>query len=228
MLPLQKKYWHSWMTHLTDKEQFNLNRVEEKVYQLFSDDNSGHSYDHIKRVVNLTTRLIVKRADYYVTLMIAYLHDIFDDKMDFGFKDMSSLYETWGLHEDGKLNLIDEGVKSIGFKGGFVAKEKSLEAQIVSDADLLDAMGAIGIARTFYYAGHKGIPFHDTKLEGVIAMDYEDYRHLKRNAIAHFDEKLLNLKDYIVTDKGKAIAKKRHDLIETFYKDFMDEIHGIK
>ena len=224
----QKLYWRSWMKPLTDKQSQNLEIVEKEVMQLFKSDTSGHSYDHIKRVVDLTARLVVEGADLYTTMMIAYLHDILDEKLDFGYDNLEDVYLEFGLEMDETFKDIEHGVLSIGYKGGYTVMEKSLEAQIVSDADMLDAMGAIGIGRAFYYAGSKGQPFHDSGLEGVVSDDIESYRNRKRNVIAHFDEKLLKLKGLIVTPKAKIIAVGRHEFLRKLYEQYMDELSGDK
>lgn len=200
-----------------------LEAVDRNIKDLFSSDASGHDYDHIKRVVNLTARLLVDKANPFVALMIAYMHDVFDDKLSFENRCLSQYIEQWKLDLAGFETEIEEGILSIGFKNGRKIV-RSLEARIVSDADLIDAMGAVGIARAFYYAGFKGLPFHNKDLEGIVADDYHEYRNLKRNAIAHFDEKLLKLIDYVETDKAKVIARERHDVLVAFYNQFMREI----
>lgn len=214
------------MMQLTKTQIQTLNTVEVNIKSLFKNDFTGHDYDHIKRVVNLTTRLLVEEANHFVTLMIAYFHDVFDDKLivNTEYSTLNDYVVAWQLDLDGFDAEIAEGIKSIGFKGGFVKVEKSLEATIVSDADYLDSMGAIGIGRAFYYAGSKGLPFHDSDLEGLVATDYDSYRNLQRNAIAHFDEKLLKLKNYIVTPKGRELAERRHQVLQEFYKEFYDEL----
>lgn len=228
MQVLQKKSYHYWMKHLNNHEIIHLELVKENVEKHFRSDTSGHSYDHIKRVVELTTRLLVEGACVYTTYMIAYLHDIFDDKLDNPFSNLSEVYTAWGLEKDDKFEAIEAGILSVGFKGGFETVTRSLEAEIVSDADLLDAMGAIGIGRAFYYAGSKGQPFHERSLEGIVSSNYEEYRNLKRNVLAHFEEKLLKLKDQVVTKRGKVIAVQRDEVIRRFYKQFKDELDGKK
>lgn len=211
------------MRQLSKSQIQTLEVVDRNIKDLFSSDASGHDYDHIKRVVNLTARLLVDKANPFVTFMIAYMHDVFDDKMSFELTSLNQYVEGWGIDLEGYDNLIEEGISSIGFKNGRVI-ERSLEASIVSDADFIDAMGAVGIARAFYYAGYKGLPFHDKELEGLKAENYDEYRNLKRNAIAHFDEKLLKLIDFVVTEKGREIAVKRHEIMVSFYNQFMSEV----
>lgn len=228
MQALQKKSYPYWMKHLNNHEIAYLKVVEENVEKHFKNDTSGHNYDHIQRVVDLTTRLLVEGACIYTTYMIAYLHDMFDDKLDSPYANLSEVYAAWGLEKDEKFEAIEKGILSIGYKGGFEHQTRSLEADIVSDADLLDAMGAIGIGRAFYYAGSKGQPFHERSLEGVVSTNYKEYRNLKRNVLAHFEEKLLKLKNEIVTQRGKVIAVHRDEVLRRFYKQFKDELDGKK
>ncbi len=214
------------MKQLTSKQINTLNRIDDNIKLMFKSDATGHDYDHMKRVVNLTARLLVDKSDPFVAYCIAYFHDVFDDKLDNAFASLEALVKAWDLDLEGKDQRIKEDIFSLGYKGGFIKTEKSLEAQIVYEADLLDAMGAVGIARAFYYAGFKGLPFHDNDLEGQVATNLEEYRHLKRNAIAHFEEKLLRLNKEFITPKGQEIAKERHKRLQDFYNAFYEEIQG--
>lgn len=211
------------MRQLSKSQIQTLEVVDRNIKDLFSSDTSGHDYDHIKRVVNLTARLLVDKANPFVTFMIAYMHDVFDDKLSFEYTSLDQYVEGWNIDLEGYDDLIEEGIASIGFKNGKVV-ERSLEASIVSDADFIDAMGAVGIARAFYYAGYKGMPFHDKELEGLKAKNYDEYRNLKRNVVAHFEEKLLKLIDFVVTEKGREIAVERHEIMVSFYNQFMSEV----
>lgn len=210
---------------LNNKQLELIDQIDVWVSHHFENDKTGHDFHHTKRVVSWTTRLLVPSCNAFVAIMIAYLHDVFDDKLDASsVKTLVDLdFDFLGFDQE-----IWDGIKSIGYKGGFTSTTRSLEAQIVSDADTLDAMGAVGIARAFYYAGYKGLPFHDPSLEGIVAQDYVEYRSLSRNAIAHFDEKLLKLIDYVKTDKAKEFAKVKHQILLDFYHTFLDEVSGIK
>lgn len=211
--------------NLTSKQIKTINKLEHHLFALFKDEASGHDFGHIKRVVGLTTRLLHEPADAFIALVVAYLHDVFDDKLTITSLSFDVLMTQWGIDLEDSHEQIERDIKTIGYKGGYQTPSRSLEATIVSDADLLDSMGAIGIARAFYYAGFKGLPFHDDTLMGVVATNYDDYRNLKRNAIAHFDEKLLKLKDAVVTPKAKKMADQRHQILKKFYDDFYQELH---
>lgn len=214
------------MKHLTNKQTSTLKNLEHYIQDFFKEDKTGHDFGHIKRVVDLTARLLVDKANPFVCLVAAYCHDLFDDKLEMPFKSIEELEEISGLDFEGQNMRIQKVIDELGYKGGFDDVSRSLNAQIVYEADLLDASGAIGIGRAFYYAGSKGHIFHDPSLEGVQASNYDEYRSLSRNVIAHFDEKLLKLKDEMKTDKAKKIANQRHELLVMFVKAFKEEVEG--
>ena len=121
------------------------------------------------------------------------------------------------------LENILHSVEYLGFKGGFNSISLSPEGQIVQDADRIDAIGAIGIARTFAYGGKKGIPIYNPDQGIVEITSQEEYRNLKRHSINHFYEKLLMLKDTINTIEGKKIAEKRTSYMQEFLDEFYAE-----
>lgn len=208
------------------KEKQKLKEIHDHVASFFKDDKTGHDFEHIKRVVKLTTRFL-SNENHFVALSIAYMHDLFDDKinqvtnLEQAFQD---LLKKWKLDLLGYEKEILAGIQSIGFKGGFKTTHQSQEASLVSDADYLDAMGAIGIARSFYYAGSKGHPLYKEDLKDVVIENEADYRNKERNAIAHFDEKLFLLKDRIKNPQAKKLAEKRHTMMKEFYDEFMSEV----
>lgn len=220
------KYSHSLMKPLTNKQKQTLNRLESRIQNHFKVDNTGHDFGHIKRVVNLTARLLVDEVNPFIALSIAYCHDLFDDKLDIPFESIKQLEKSWNIDFEGYDHEIEKAVLNLGYKGGFKERKLSKEARLVYEADLLDAMGAVGIARTFYYAGSKNLPFHDETLEGVLAHNYYEYRNQTRNTITHFDEKLLKLKDEMRSEKAKEIASKRHIILLNFKEAFEREIKG--
>ncbi|WP_237558321.1 HD domain-containing protein [Erysipelothrix sp. strain 2 (EsS2-7-Brazil)] len=218
---------NSWIM-LSNNQISILNNLDQNIFEMMSADKSGHDYYHIKRVVNLTSRLISETDNEFVIKSIAYLHDVFDDKVlktDNLELSLQNLFKKWNLDFEGFEDEIILGVSQIGYKGGFGVQNKIRSAQIVSDADYLDAMGAIGIARTFYYAGSKGTPLYDPTLKSVEIDSLSAYRTLKRNAIEHLDEKLVKLYDLLETEKAKRIGKARHQRLLDFYQDFYDEMN---
>lgn len=220
-----KKYLHCSILKLNHKQ--TLEDLDNIIHSLFSDESTGHDYDHTKRVVNLTSRFVLPQSNAFVALAIAYLHDVFDDKvnkvenLEIALRDFFSKYE---LDFDGYEDEIILGVSQIGYKGGFGVKNKTHEADLVSDADLMEAMGALGIARTFYYAGSKNTPlFKDTDRQRNIE-SIEDYRKDNVHALQHFDEKLLKLRPLIVTPRAQAMADRRAKVLRDFYDEFYLEI----
>ncbi|CAM4228482.1 phosphohydrolase [Erysipelothrix inopinata] len=212
---------------LSNKQKNTLEIIDSLVENHFNGESTGHDYQHIKRVVNLTSRLIAKEDNAFVPLCIAYFHDVFDDKIsptDNLDKSLRELFIEWNLDLEGNETEIILGVSQIGYRGGYGVRDKIKSAQYVSDADLIDSMGAIGIARTFYYAGSKGTPIYDPNLVGQSYSNFEEYRNVERNAIDHFDEKLLKIIDWVTTPEGIKIAKRRQALMQEYYDQFYLEI----
>lgn len=204
----------------------NIEQIEQYIKTKYQNEASGHDWFHIYRVTYLALNLTNAEDDLAYIKLLALLHEELDDKLnpDGALQQLENILTEYNLDSTIFPRLIKD-IQSIGFKGGFHQADRTREAMIVSDADLLDAMGAIGIARTFQYNGQvKHAPFYDPDLAKVELENYEDYRHKKRNAIAHFDEKLLRLKDLIVTDQGKSLASKRHQRLVQFVEDFFSEL----
>ena len=208
---------------LSTKQLNQIQNLEVFIETYYGNDKTAHDFGHIKRVVSTATRLI-NNEDVFETAAIAYLHELFDEKLnpiDKDYDSFKAFLKTQQLDLLGHEAKIFNDILSIGYKGGFNMKEKSPEAILVSDADYLDAMGSIGIARAFYYAGAKGLPFHDYDLEHEVILSEADYRQVRTNVIDHFDIKLFKLKDLIVSDKAKKIADKRHAQMQSFYQQFI-------
>lgn len=210
---------------LNKQQNKNIEKVDAYIQDVFSQDTSGHDHGHILRVVKLTKELHTNE-NLYVAILTAYFHDILDEKLfdiDNEEEHFRKIWNSLDLDEESFSEVLSN-IQSVGFKGGYINYDKSAEAILVSDADLLDATGAIGIARTFYYAGHKDLPLYDYTLEGLQAENYEDYRKLIRNSTAHFHEKLFKILDSVQTEKGKQIAQRRHDVLVEYYESLMDEL----
>ncbi len=209
----------------TETQKRTLQEVRNYIRNKYHDEGSGHDHFHIFRVASLARKLCEEEDDVFLVQLVALLHEEMDDKMNQHANQEASLLNLLGDFKIGSgAAAIVQAIQSIGFKGGFQQKQQSRIAEIVSDADALEAMGAIGIGRTFYYAGAHHNPFHDPDLEQVVVRDFHDYRHLKRNCIAHFDEKLLKLHDRMKTRKGQEFALKRHQVLEDFYQEFYEEL----
>ncbi len=160
--------------------------------------------------------------------LAALLHDIDDYK--FSISRNQKKYIAWlngiGLKRE-QIDHIKEIIENVSFKGsGEKVKKFSLEGKIVQDADRLDALGAIGIARCFSFAGHKKNPYFDPKIKPRSNMKFSTYKKMKSPAINHFYEKLLLLKGRMNTKTGKRIANQRHKFIELYLKQFFKEWEG--
>ncbi len=207
--------------------------IKEYVKNICKDDSTGHDWWHIQRVYN-NAMLINKKenADEFVITLITLMHDLYDHKFYKG-DVKQKLEET--LKELNIYQYIQEDIENIinscvnlGFSANMTTKkELSKEGKIVQDADRLDAMGAIGIARTFAYSGKKEKTIYDPNNNELV--DEEEYKQNgSKTTISHFYDKLLKLKDLMNTETAKIIAKERHLYLENFLEEFFDEWNGIK
>lgn len=200
------------------------------VKKLLEGEGTGHDWWHIERVTNLAKSIAEKEgANLFICQMAALLHDIADEKLNESEEAGLELVREWlnkqQIDETIK-NQILEIVRTISFKGGHGPKLTTLEAKVVQDADRLDAIGAIGIARCFTYAGAKGHLMYDPHLPPRESMSKEEYRHGESTAINHFYEKLLKLKDLMNTDEGYRLAEERHRFMEDYLRQFFSEWDG--
>jgi uncharacterized protein len=208
-----------------------IKKIEDFVETLFHNDSTGHDWFHIQRVRRLAVHIgKEEQANLLMVEIIALLHDVLDDKITYGKKRAREEIETLlskmpltKIHIEEILYTIE----NIGFKGGNGITLDTIEGKIVQDADRLDALGAIGTARTFMYSGAKGQAMFDPKIEVRDSMSYEQYRNEKSTAINHFYEKLFLLKDTLQTESAKKIAQERHDFMKQFVDQFMKEWNEI-
>ena len=192
----------------------------------------GHDWFHIERVYkNALLIAEEEECDLTVVKLAALLHDIADSKFHggdetVGPKTARTFLESQNVSEDIILHVIAI-IENISFKGGnFEKKFNSKELEIVQDADRLDAIGAIGIARTFNYGGFKNRPLYNPHIQPNLNMSKEEYKNSESPTLNHFYEKLLLLKDKMNTETGKKIAQKRHDFMVTFLSQFYAEWDG--
>ena len=192
----------------------------------------GHDWFHIERVYkNALLITEEEECDLTVVKLAALLHDIADSKFhggdeSVGPKTARTFLESQNVKEDIILHVIAI-IENISFKGGnFEKKFNSKELEIVQDADRLDAIGAIGIARTFNYGGFKNRPLYNPNIQPNMNMNKEEYKNSESPTLNHFYEKLLLLKDKMNTETGKKIAQKRHDFMVTFLSQFYAEWDG--
>lgn len=193
-------------------------------------EGSGHDWWHIHRVTELAKRIAAaEKADLFICELAALLHDLADEKLVDDPEAGMKRTESWMLENDATAEEaahVMEIISTLSFKGGAGKPMTTLEGAVVQDADRLDAIGAIGIARTFVYSGKKGRPMYDPNIPVRREMTPEEYRNGKDTAINHFHEKLLKLKDLLNTDSGLAIAEQRHAFMEEFLERFDREWNG--
>lgn len=192
----------------------------------------GHDWFHIQRVLN-TAITIVKRenANEFVVQLGALLHDIADSKFHNGDETVGPKIAREFLFSQNVDSSVIEHVvniiNSVSYKGGHNSSTfNSLELQIVQDADRLDALGAIGIARTFNYGGYKNRTLYDPDVKPNLNMTKEEYKASNAPTLNHFYEKLLLLKDLMNTETGISLAKKRHEFMKLYLDQFLNEWEG--
>ena len=211
-----------------------LKITENYVKTNFNEESTGHDWWHIKRVHDLSLQINeIEKKDEFIVRMIALLHDVFDEKFSDGDvkQNLENLMKKLNIYneiDEKDIKNIIHSIENLGFKGGFNNIEISDEGKIVQDADRIDAIGAIGIARCFAYNGKKGNLIYDPDMGIVEINNQEEYRKKKRHAINHFYEKLLKIKDTINTEAGKTIAIKRTEYMENFLDEFYKEWNGKK
>lgn len=198
--------------------------VKEKCYG----EGSGHDWYHISRVHNMAKYIAKEEnADLFIVEMTALLHDIDDWKFSEGTETDTTTTEAF-LHS---LNLSQEIIyeiiniiKTMSFKGGLTdSSQNTIEGMIVQDADRLDAIGAIGIARTFAYGGSKNRVIYDPAIKPIEFSSLEEVKNAENHTINHFYEKLLKLKYLMNTKTAKELAEKRHRFMEQFLEEFYGE-----
>ncbi|MCU6791451.1 HD domain-containing protein [Paenibacillus sp. WQ 127069] len=214
------------------EQQHVIDEARRFAREQLGDDSSGHDWWHIDRVTRMAVLLASKEgADVFICELAALLHDVADEKLNPSLAAGMAKVSDWLAAQElepAVVHQVMDIIGSISYKGGHNPPVVSIEAQIVQDADRLDAIGAIGIARTFAYSGWKGQLIHDPELSPRKEMTAEAYRSGKSTAIAHFDEKLLKLKNLMNTDTAKQIAEDRHRVMEQFLEQFHQEWHGLE
>ncbi|MGE7779994.1 HD domain-containing protein [Peribacillus sp. NPDC097264] len=204
-----------------------IEQTESFVYEQLKSDVSGHDWYHINRVRKLALHIAreEKKGNEFIIEMAALLHDIPDDKLNDDMEAGWNKLDDWLKMTGVDLNTvkeIKEIISTISYSAGEV-NLTSVEAEIVQDADRLDALGAIGIARTFAYGGKKGQSMYDPSLSVREEMTKQEYRMGKSSSVHHFYEKLLRLQDLLNTDTAKNIASERHEYMVRFLEEFYKE-----
>jgi uncharacterized protein len=210
-----------------------IQNTERFIESRFRSEGSGHDWFHVNRVRKMALLIGEQEGcDLFVVEMAALLHDLDDWKLNGAESQTESKTKKWldviGL--DAKISLhILKITEEVSFKGaGIETPVQSIEAAVVQDADRLDAIGAIGIARTFTYGGHKSRLIYDPSVLPVMYNDFQEYRNSIAPTINHFYEKLLLLKDRMNTQTAKVIAEQRHQFMIDYLTQFYDEWEAIR
>lgn len=217
-----------------DKD-FIIQKTVSFVQETLKDAEGGHDWWHIYRVWN-NAQLIAKQesgVDGLVVELGALLHDIADSKFhngdeEIGPKTARDFLFSFNLDEN-LIHHIENIIRHVSFNGSLEGQKwKSPELAVVQDADRLDAIGAIGIARTFTYGGHKGRSLYNPDIPPNLKMSKEEYKNSNAPTLNHFYEKLLLLKDLMNTKTGKSMAEERHTFMELYLEQFLSEWEGRK
>jgi len=210
-----------------------LENTKNFVKKQLENAESGHNWFHIERVYK-NALLIAKEetCNLEVIQLAALLHDIADSKFHDGDESIGPKTARDFLSKENvseaTISHVVAIIENISFKGGNFEKNfSSKELEIVQDADRLDAIGAIGIARTFNYGGFKNREIYNPEIVPNLSLSKEAYKNSTAPTINHFYEKLLLLKDKMNTETGKKLAQKRHDFMELYLEQFYGEWNGI-
>ena len=209
-------------------QQKIINNVQTFVKQKLADDFSGHDMAHIERVVKLAQQILKHEptANHFIVILSAYLHDVIDEKVVSDVNHAINELHDFLIQQTISQNEIEQIfdiIENMSYRKNLTQKKAlSLEGQIVQDADRLDAIGAIGIARTFYYGGNKHNIMYDPTILPRTLLNEENYKQ-PNTVINHFYEKLFLLKDRMNTQVAKKIALKRHAILVEFVKQFEKE-----
>mgnify|MGYP001806202100 CR=1 FL=1 len=205
-----------------------IQETKQYIESVFRAEGSGHDWFHIDRVTRMAMRLGAEEGcDLFIVEMAALLHDLEDWKLVEADRANERKVNNWlssvGV-EDAVAASIIQVIDQVSYKGaGVDTPVLTIEAAVVQDADRLDAIGAIGVARTFAYGGHKNRLIYDPEIDPVMHADFQEYKKNTTPTINHFHEKLLLLKDRMNTAAAKRIAVGRHQFMADYLTQFFDE-----
>lgn len=207
-------------------EQIQL--CETYVKEIYEKMDASHDFQHIERVYRNAETILQTEptANAKIVRLAVLLHDVSDVKYATDKSDEARILAALTLTAE-EMSHIQSVIEQVSFNGGNELPVTSIEASIVRDADRLDAIGAVGIARTFAYGGAKGRKLYDDAEEARMDMSVEEYRTKSTASVTHFYEKLLLLKDLMVTAKGREMAEARHVFMEQFLQQLKQERDGI-
>ncbi|MBB5620197.1 uncharacterized protein HDE69_001235 [Pedobacter cryoconitis] len=216
--------------------QMDFDLIKEKTISFVKDTlqgaEAGHDWFHIERVYKTALSINTKEGgDLLLVTLAALLHDIADSKFNNGDEEIGpqlagNFLRTLGLSEAVILE-VQQIIRNLSYKASLGKIEfSSRELDIVQDADRLDAIGAIGIARAFTYGGYKNRVLYDPEIKPELNMSKEAYKNSEAPTINHFYEKLLRLKDLMKTRTGKELAEQRHQFMQLYLNQFYSEWEG--
>lgn len=202
------------------------------IKSFFKNDCSGHDVFHTMRVYKMATHIAEQEnADVFIVQLAALLHDVDDRKLSpitcNNKKNAVDFMQSQGMNDD-IINRVLMIIEEVSFKGTGTARPASIEGECVQDADRLDAIGAIGIARAFTYGGNHNRIMHDPAIEPSLNMDEKQYSAHISTTINHFYEKLFLLKDLMCTQTAKELAEHREMYMRAYMEEFMSEWEGLK
>ncbi len=209
------------------EKEILLKETENFVKSVLEGDSSGHDWWHIHRVRKLALMIAKSEgADLFLVELAALLHDVDDWKLSENENEgqkARKCMQTCGL-EHQIIEQICQIIDGVSFKGaGVDTSTNDIICKVLQDADRLDAIGAIGIARTFAYGGSRGRGIYDPEIRPEMHTDFENYKKSNAPTLNHFYEKLLLLKDQMQTTMGRTLAEQRHDFMLRFLDQFYAE-----
>lgn len=207
-----------------------LGEAEAFVREALAHDSSGHDWDHIARVRRLAVTIgRDEGADVYVCELAALLHDVADEKIAGDEATGLARVRSWLEARSAEPDVVERVmaiIATMSFAGGNRPAMTSLEGQVVQDADRLDAIGAVGVARAFAFGATRGRPMYDPAIPPRENMSREEYRLRQSPTLNHFYEKLLLLKDRLNTSRARQLAEERHRFMLAFLDHFRAEWEG--
>lgn len=210
-----------------------LQQTQDYVKEVLRGESSGHDWWHIVRVRNMALQLAKSEgADAFIVEMASLLHDVADRKLNngderAGLKKVELFLRSCEIDQT-IIGTILSIIETYSYTNHLKNNKgmRTIEGKVVQDADRLDAIGALGIARTFSYGGHAGRPFYDPSIQPRCGVSAKEYADTPSPTINHFYEKLLLLKDLMNTKTAKKLAAKRHVFMEQFLDEFYKEWEG--
>lgn len=207
----------------------SMKTIYNKVYECLKNDHSGHGMDHIQRVLDLSLKFCeLENANKEIVTLIALLHDVDDYKL-VGKKQADELTNAKNIMNecfiDCKIQeIVCDEIKRIGYSKSLKGiRPLTNEGRIVSDADMCDALGAHGILRCYAYSMKINQPFFNSKLFPIEDISQEKYTTYDSTSVNHMFEKILKLKDLMLTNSGKEESKRRHEIVVSFLKHYFEE-----